>query len=372
MPRKKVVKVKTGVFNVSRTVESSRDQLVDVDGKKVIRKAKPLHMGDVDNNEIETPDNVLQEILEEFGRYFDPCPFVGRGNLPTWNGLEVKWGMLNFVNPPYNDVESWFAKAVHEWQTHGHISVFLVPVRAGTNYWRKWAYAYAASIRFINGKVIFKNYTTPPPHNLAFIVFGNRYPNAQIPTDTLHYNLSDWGSDIVNMKAFHRVAFREAIFTRTDNGRYLIHPASQRAAAWRLLCQFEMKNFLNMFQAEQLPPLLQYVLVPFYLACILLDIEQSRHYDFGATPDAEGNQNTLLEVLRCLRTVFQADRERLCQTVRQSIWAQPLTLDAETCQLVTDFHEAFQLHILHHQLNVLKLPYEKIATDPQFRYTTVY
>ena len=48
-----------------------------------------------------TPDKVWHLIKEKWGYdkedFFDPCPLN-----PKWNGLEIKWKNLNFVNPPYS------------------------------------------------------------------------------------------------------------------------------------------------------------------------------------------------------------------------------------------------------------------------------
>lgn len=48
-----------------------------------------------------TPDRVWDIIKEEWGydkeQFFDPCPVN-----PQWNGLDIDWRDLNYVNPPYS------------------------------------------------------------------------------------------------------------------------------------------------------------------------------------------------------------------------------------------------------------------------------
>ena len=48
-----------------------------------------------------TPDRVWDMIKEKWGyekeQFFDPCPVN-----PQWNGLEINWRELNYVNPPYS------------------------------------------------------------------------------------------------------------------------------------------------------------------------------------------------------------------------------------------------------------------------------
>ena len=54
-----------------------------------------------------TPKALFQELDAEFHFDFDPCPPV-----PTCNGLQVPWGLSNFVTPPYGRViGDWLQKA---------------------------------------------------------------------------------------------------------------------------------------------------------------------------------------------------------------------------------------------------------------------
>ena len=40
-------------------------------------------------NDWATPDWLLNEIKEEFGEFFDPCPY--KHDLTKWNGLKIDW-----------------------------------------------------------------------------------------------------------------------------------------------------------------------------------------------------------------------------------------------------------------------------------------
>jgi len=48
-----------------------------------------------------TPDRVWDMIKDMWGyekeQFFDPCPVN-----PQWNGLDIDWKELNYVNPPYS------------------------------------------------------------------------------------------------------------------------------------------------------------------------------------------------------------------------------------------------------------------------------
>jgi hypothetical protein len=143
----------------------------------------------VNNNEIETPDNLIKEIREEFGEFFDPCPFVGKGKKPDFDGTTIEWGPVNYVNPPYNDIEPWCVKAIDEGRK-GKTSLLLVPVRTGTRYWQNYVFPYADQIRYITGKIIFKGYDSPSPHHLALIVYSPNYRITQSPPPLQQH---DWG-----------------------------------------------------------------------------------------------------------------------------------------------------------------------------------
>jgi len=178
-----------------RVVPQSRKRFVeeapaDAELAEAEGKRKPAHFGKVDNNEVETPDNVMHEIRKEWPDFFDPCPFVGKGRLPDFDGKSIEWHDVNYVNPPYNSVEDWFEKAILE-ARKGRTSVFLVPGRTGRRYWERYVYPYADELRWITGIVIFKGYTEPSPHGLVMIVYrpGHRIFDAPPPLITPPRNM---------------------------------------------------------------------------------------------------------------------------------------------------------------------------------------
>lgn len=150
--------------------------------------------GSKDNNEIETPDDVFQELYAEFGAMFDPCPFVGKGKKPEVDGLsdECFWRSVNYVNPPYSDekvkciVKFWIERAYQESQC-GKSTVLFVPNRTGSRYWDELVYGKAAELRFITGKIIFKGQSKRLPHQLAFIVYKSQEElKAQLANSNWH------------------------------------------------------------------------------------------------------------------------------------------------------------------------------------------
>jgi hypothetical protein len=78
-----------------------------------------------------TPPDLMAQIRVEFGpNIFDPCPYP---RPPGFNGLEVEWGAVNYVNPPFRKssgggigVSDWVKKMLAE-QKKGKTSVLVFP-----------------------------------------------------------------------------------------------------------------------------------------------------------------------------------------------------------------------------------------------------
>lgn len=105
----------------------------------------------------QTPDWLMERLHAEFAFDFDPCPSDWRPGC-GWSGLEIDWGSSSYVNPPYDSCGDWLAKAVRERQTRGCGSVFLIPFRPWTVYWREWVWPHASEVRLLDHTVAFKGY----------------------------------------------------------------------------------------------------------------------------------------------------------------------------------------------------------------------
>lgn len=80
------------------------------------------------------PPNLYTSLNQEFSFDFDPCPFPKpRG----FNGLEIEWGAVNFVNPPFHTVNgigpTAFVKKAIEQANRGKTSVLVLPTTHYTN-----------------------------------------------------------------------------------------------------------------------------------------------------------------------------------------------------------------------------------------------
>lgn len=101
-----------------------------------------------------TPLNLYNPLHEEFKFDFDPCPYC-EGPICR-NGLNITWGMSNFVNPPYsNQLKTAFVfKALEQFKL-GKTCVLLLPVSTSTVLFHEYIYP-NAEIRFIKGRVKFE------------------------------------------------------------------------------------------------------------------------------------------------------------------------------------------------------------------------
>ena len=126
----------------------------------------------------ETPDWLKAEIVKEFGEYFDPCPLHA-----TFNGLEICWGKVNYVNPPYNtkDKKAFIEHALSEWLAHGNKSIVLVPATTEVKWFHESVVPFA-EVRLLKKRISFKGFDSKG--NIAhdhktgqtgsmLIIFGN-------------------------------------------------------------------------------------------------------------------------------------------------------------------------------------------------------
>jgi site-specific DNA-methyltransferase (adenine-specific) len=119
------------------------------------------------NGDWETPDNLYQMLDSHFHFDFDPCP-----NNPEFDGLSIKWGMSNYINPPYNHaIRAWIEKAMSECISNGSMSVFLLPSRTDTKWFHELVLPYASRIIFIKGRLKFKGATNSAPFPSMIVIF---------------------------------------------------------------------------------------------------------------------------------------------------------------------------------------------------------
>lgn len=113
----------------------------------------------------ETPEGFYRELNKEFGFDFDPCPIN-----PKFDGLQIEWGKVNFVNPPYSQIKKWVKKAYDE-QAKEKTVVMLIPSRTDTKWWHNYVMK-ADEIRFIRGRLKFSGHKNNAPFPSCVVVFN--------------------------------------------------------------------------------------------------------------------------------------------------------------------------------------------------------
>lgn len=83
-------------------------------------------------DEWRTPASLYERLNKEFHFDFDPCPIDAK-----FDGLQVNWGAVNFVNPPYSQIAKWIEKAYREFKK-GKVVVLLIPSRTDTRWWHDY------------------------------------------------------------------------------------------------------------------------------------------------------------------------------------------------------------------------------------------
>ena len=91
-----------------------------------------------------TPDRVWDIIKDNWGyekeQFFDPCPVN-----PQWNGLDIDWRELNYVNPPYSRERGdkktlltlFVEKTLKETVLNNSITVMLLPSKTDQEWFHR-------------------------------------------------------------------------------------------------------------------------------------------------------------------------------------------------------------------------------------------
>ena len=122
----------------------------------------------------QTPDDVLDHVHQTYGEFYDPCP-----PNPTRDGLITDWKQMNYVNPPFAEVEDWLAKTLEQ-HAKGRSTVLLLHARTCAGWFHHYVLK-AHSIAFIEGGIRFKNYTRVSPFPLLFVYFDGSRPLGDSP-----------------------------------------------------------------------------------------------------------------------------------------------------------------------------------------------
>jgi len=118
-----------------------------------------------------TPKKVWEIIKQTWNyeqkQFFDPCPVE-----PKFNGLEIKWKDLNFVNPPYSkekgQKKSLLTKFVEKALQEDGETIMLLPSKTDQEWFHKIK---DFEIVWIRGRLKFTNnkFNATQPHFLVRI-----------------------------------------------------------------------------------------------------------------------------------------------------------------------------------------------------------
>ena len=116
-----------------------------------------------------TPDKVFDIIKERWGydkeQMFDPCPVDA-----DFNGLKIKWDMVNYVNPPYTLLSEFVEYAMLEQQENGRVTIMLLPAKTDQG-WFHDLIRQDYSMIWFKGRLKFKGekWSATQPHFLCLI-----------------------------------------------------------------------------------------------------------------------------------------------------------------------------------------------------------
>jgi len=116
-----------------------------------------------------TPKSLFEELNKEFGFDCDPCLIARDNSIHLRDMLGSDWGNRCFVNPPYQKLKEWTAKAKTEFHK-GKLVVLLIPSRTDTAWWHEDVME-SQEIRFLRGRLKFDDIKTPAPFPSCLVIF---------------------------------------------------------------------------------------------------------------------------------------------------------------------------------------------------------
>lgn len=155
---------------------------IDIHGRLVGKNGRMTSgLFSSDEQVYSTPRALFDSVDREFGFDLDVCATAANAKCKRFftiadDGLRQKWDGVCWMNPPYDDVMSWMAKAWME-AGNGCTVVSLLPARTDT----AWFHIYAAKgeIRFIRGRLRFEGQKSSSPFPSILVIFRPRSADAE-------------------------------------------------------------------------------------------------------------------------------------------------------------------------------------------------
>lgn len=113
-----------------------------------------------------TPPAFYEELRQEFGFTFDPCPLMA-----TEDGRKVKWTGKVFCNPPYSRIREFLHKGLYHLASGDcELLVYLIPARTDTGWFHDYIWN-RAEIRFLRGRLRFGEAKSSAPFPSMLVIF---------------------------------------------------------------------------------------------------------------------------------------------------------------------------------------------------------
>lgn len=137
------------------------------------------------SNHWKTPTYISRWIKDNYGKYFDPCPYMA-----NFNGLEIEWESLNYVNPGYDlTTKTEFVKKAALESKYGRTSLVLIPFTAETRLFHDYIYPNASTILIPKFRPQFAGFNTKGKYvtdqtgqnTIVLIVFDGRSNYFKMP-----------------------------------------------------------------------------------------------------------------------------------------------------------------------------------------------
>jgi site-specific DNA-methyltransferase (adenine-specific) len=135
----------------------------------------------------ETPDWLFNSLNKEFKFNLDAAATKYNKKCkkyysPNKNTLTKTWIGNVWLNPPYGrEIKLFLRKAYHQSKKQAKVVVCLVPVRADTIWWHKYAMK-ASEIRLLNKRIEFKYSTNKAPFPVCLVIFRHGFKGNPVLT----------------------------------------------------------------------------------------------------------------------------------------------------------------------------------------------
>ena len=112
--------------------------------------------------EWETPWTIFEAICltNKVKPVLDVCATQRNTKCPSYftkeeNGLEYEWKYDSWINPPYEEVAIWMAKAAEQHARHNITVIALTYAKTDTKWWHTFVENHDVEVHFLKGRIRF-------------------------------------------------------------------------------------------------------------------------------------------------------------------------------------------------------------------------